>query len=376
MREYCHTFCHIFMHLIKKPLWLLVLVSLLMMSLVYGNHVWKLPVGLVDLDHSNMSRALARKLNAMSRLEIIHYPVELETRKDLADKKIFAVIILPKDTEKNTLNGKEISIQAYGDATNRLPNGLIQKDILSAYEDTISNYNKTLAMKNNWSDKDFASYEQPISASLVELYNAGISFSAIIFPGLVSMILQQSLLVACVTITLGLKRQDGDLMLFSEYMGGVSATFPIWIILSLVVYVILPNILGYRQTADIPSLIAVTIPFIYAVIGLSRVITECLLHSGLIYLTLPFITLPVFFISGTIWPLQAMPSTVRFISYMLPSTWATKAMAGMNQMSMPLADVTKEIIILIILGSLYLAIGEFVYRKRNRLRFRFMQRKI
>ncbi|WP_258019934.1 ABC transporter permease [Yersinia enterocolitica] len=100
MIEYWKTFCHVLIHLIKKPLWLLVLISLSMMSLVYGNHVWKLPVALVDLDHSNMSRSLARKLNSMSRLEIIHYSVEMDTRKDLANKKIFSVIIIPKDTEK------------------------------------------------------------------------------------------------------------------------------------------------------------------------------------------------------------------------------------------------------------------------------------
>ncbi|HEN3589513.1 TPA: ABC transporter permease, partial [Yersinia enterocolitica] len=262
MIEYWKTFCHVLIHLIKKPLWLLVLISLSMMSLVYGNHVWKLPVALVDLDHSNMSRSLARKLNSMSRLEIIHYSVEMDTRKDLANKKIFAVIIIPKDTEKNILKGEDISIQASGDATNRLPNGLIQKDILSVYEDTIFEYNKSLAMKSNWSSKDFDSFFQPINPTLIDLYNAGVSFSAIIFPGLVSMILQQSLLVACVTITLGLKREDGDLMLFREFLGGVSATFPIWIILSFVVYIILPNVLGYRQTASIMEVLVISIPFI------------------------------------------------------------------------------------------------------------------
>lgn len=376
MIEYWKTFCHVLIHLIKKPLWLLVLISLSMMSLVYGNHVWKLPVALVDLDHSNMSRSLARKLNSMSRLEIIHYSVEMDTRKDLANKKIFAVIIIPKDTEKNILKGEDISIQASGDATNRLPNGLIQKDILSVYEDTIFEYNKSLAMKSNWSSKDFDSFFQPINPTLIDLYNAGVSFSAIIFPGLVSMILQQSLLVACVTITLGLKREDGDLMSFREFLGGVSATFPIWIILSFVVYIILPNVLGYRQTASITEVLVITIPFIFSVIGLSRIITECLLHSGLIYLTLPFITLPVFFISGTIWPLQAMPVAVRFIAYLLPSTWATKAMVGINQMSLPLNDVAKEILFMFILGSIYLTIGEVIYRKRNQLRLRFMQRRI
>ncbi|UXD25878.1 ABC transporter permease [Yersinia enterocolitica] len=100
MIEYWKTFCHVLIHLIKKPLWLLVLISLSMMSLVYGNHVWKLPVALVDLDHSNMSRSLARKLNSMSRLEIIHYSVEMDTRKDLANKKYLLSLLFQRIRKK------------------------------------------------------------------------------------------------------------------------------------------------------------------------------------------------------------------------------------------------------------------------------------
>ncbi len=51
-------------------------------------------------------------------------------------------------------------------------------------------------------------------------------------------------------------------------------------------------------------------------------------------------------------------------------------MVGINQMSLPLNDVAKEILFMFILGSIYLTIGEVIYRKRNQLRLRFMQRRI
>ncbi|MGK9541632.1 ABC transporter permease, partial [Salmonella enterica subsp. enterica] len=88
----------------------------------------------------------------------------------------------------------------------------------------------------------------------------------------------------------------------------------IWLFLSIVLFVLWPWILGYRQTATIPEIIMLTFPFLLAVLGLGKLVTECLRSVEMIYLTLSFITMPVFYISGTIWPLQAMPTWVRGVS--------------------------------------------------------------
>ena len=77
----------------------------------------------------------------------------------------------------------------------------------------------------------------------------------------------------------------------------------------------------------------------------------------MIYLTLSFITMPVFYISGTIWPLQAQPDWVRGVSSMLPSTWATKAIAGVNQMGLPFNEVGSDILMLLLLCAFYTALG-------------------
>ncbi len=103
-----------------------------------------------------------------------------------------------------------------------------------------------------------------------------------------------------------------------------------------------------------------TFPFLLAVLGLGKLVTECLRSVEMIYLTLAFITTPVFYMSGTIWPLQAMPDWVRMIASALPSTWATNAMAGLNQMGLPFSDVLMDIVMMLILGVIYTVIGVFI----------------
>ena len=122
-------------------------------------------------------------------------------------------------------------------------------------------------------------------------------------------------------------------------------------------------------------MLLLTFPFLLAVLGLGKLVTECLRKVELIYLTLSFITMPVFYISGTIWPLQAMPAWVRGISSSLPSTWATKAIAGVNQMGLGFTDVLNDLLMLLFLGAFYALLGTLVGMLRNGVELRALFRK-
>ncbi|TFT83718.1 ABC transporter permease, partial [Proteus mirabilis] len=81
--------------------------------------------------------------------------------------------------------------------------------------------------------------------------------------------------------------------------------------------------------------------------------------------TLAFVTTPVFYISGTIWPLQAMPDWVLAISSALPSTWAVNAMAGINQMGLSFQSILGDIVMMLVLGVIYTILGVLVGMLRN-----------
>lgn len=118
--------------------------------------------------------------------------------------------------------------------------------------------------------------------------------------------------------------------------------------------------LGYRQTANIPEILLLTFPFLLAVLGLGKLMTEYLCSIEMIYLTLAFITKPIFYLSSTVWALQAMPGWVQVISYCIPSTWPTKAIAGVNQMALSLNEVWDVVLILLVMGMIYTLLGACV----------------
>lgn len=369
------TFSKVLTGLLDKPMWMMLLLSLCVMSLVYANRtVWDLPVAVIDQDHSTASRMLTRQLDATSKVETNHYDNLADAERDLALRKLFAVIIMPVDLEKKILAGENIVIPVYGDATNRLANGQIQQDVLAAYQALLTQYNTDLLLSNGFSERQASVVLSPIIGQSLDVFNPGISFAAIIFPGLLVMLLQHSLLIASVRVSIVLNSGPSGKPAIPAFLGGISALIPVWLFLSIVLFVLWPWILGYRQTASIPEILLLTFPFLLAVLGLGKLVTECLRSVELIYLTLAFVTTPVFYISGTIWPLQAMPAWVRAISSMLPSTWATKAIAGVNQMGLPFKDVGGDILMLLLLCAFYTFIGIAVGMLRDGVRLRAMFR--
>lgn len=370
------TFSKVLTGLLDKPMWMMLLISLCVMSLVYANRtVWDLPVAVIDQDHSSASRMLTRQLDATSKVKTVQYENLADAEHDLALRQLFAVIIMPVDLEKKILAGQNIVIPVYGDATNRLANGQIQQDVLAAYQSILTQYNSDLLLRNGFSERQASVVLSPMVGQTLDLFNPGISFAAIIFPGLLVMLLQHSLLIASVRVSIVLNSGPSGKPAIPAFLGGISALIPVWLFLSIVLFVLWPWILGYRQTASISEILLLTFPFLLAVLGLGKLVTECLRSVELIYLTLAFLTTPVFYISGTIWPLQAMPAWVRGISSMLPSTWATKAIAGVNQMGLPFRDVGGDILMLLLLCGFYTFIGIAVGMLRDGVRLRAMFRR-
>lgn len=366
LKMYWASFKRILLRFLATPKWALLLVSISLMSLVYGNgSITNLPIAVIDLDHTQSSRDLTRALSMSSKISIVNYDNQNDAYLDVNRRKIFAVVTIPRNYEKRLLKGEAVTISAYGDATSRMANGQIQQDLKTIYQQVISDYNSKILRNNGFTDAQIDSVLMPIQGQTDPLFNSGISLTAITFPGLLVMLLQHSLLIASTRTHIALNTLPQGKPANIIFIGSLSALLPIWLFLSIVLFGLWPWVLGYRQLASLPEILLMTFPFLFAVMGLSKLLTECLRRVEMIYLTLAFLTTPVFYLSGTIWPLDAMPSSVQFISKLLPSTWAVNMIASVNQMGLSIADNGFNLLMLVVLGLFYFSIGIFISAVRD-----------
>lgn len=368
MENFWNVFRQSLKNMLGKPLWLLMVLSVALTTLPYAHRTMDdLPVAVIDMDHSAVSRELIRLLDAAPKIATRAYDQLPEAQHDLAWRELFGIVVIPVDFEKRVLRGESVTVPIFGDATNRMANGQIQQDISATYTELSLRYNRERLMRGGFSEEQSNVLLQPAIGQLTDLFNPGTSFAAIVLPGLVTLILQHSLLLSCTRVNLNLRggtprslRQPT-----STRFGRYAAQLLIWMVLAMLFYVIWPWMMGYRQTASFFMLMGLVLPFLLAVIAMSEFIAELLPSEEAVYLTMTFITLPLFYMAGFTWPPQAMPQWVQMLADAIPSTWAIRAVVEMNQMNLPLSAVADRILILFAMAAAYGLLGTLIYQYRN-----------
>ena len=317
MKNYLQILRETLKAMLSKPMWLMVVASVCITSLPYMNHTaLDLPVAVVDEDHSDVSRELVRLLDSAPKVAVVGYDSLPQAKRDLAWRELYAIIVIPLNFEKRLLRGEALVIPYFGDATNRMANGQIQQDISAVYSALTNRYNAALLEREGFTATQAQVVLSPLVGQLTDLFNPGISFAAIVLPGLLSLILQHSLLLGCTRGNIMLRGGTPRYMRqpLSTRFGRYSAQLLIWTVLAMLFYVIWPHLLGYRQSASFFMLLGIVLPFLIAVIALSEFIAELLPTEESVYLTMTFITLPLFYMAGYSWPEQAMPDWVRWLA--------------------------------------------------------------
>lgn len=368
MQNFWNVFRASLQNMLGKPLWLLMVLSVALTTLPYAHRTMDdLPVAVIDMDHSAASRELIRLLDAAPKIAVRTYSELPTAQRDLAWRELYGIIVVPLEFEKRVLRGEAVTIPIFGDATNRMANGQIQQDIGTTYNELSLGYNRDLLKRNGFSEEQADVLLSPVVGDLSALFNPGTSFAAIVLPGLVTLILQHSLLLSCTRVNLNLRggtprslRQPP-----STRFGRYAAQLLIWTVLSMLFYVIWPWMMGYRQTASFFMLMGLVLPFLLAVIAMSEFIAEVLPSEEAVYLTMTFITLPLFYMAGFTWPPQAMPAWVQWLADAIPSTWAIRAVVEMNQMNLPLSAVADRILVLLGMAAAYGLLGTLIYQFRN-----------
>ncbi|MFZ5957973.1 ABC transporter permease [Pseudomonas sp. QL9] len=368
MQNFWNVFRASLQNMLGKPLWLLMVLSVALTTLPYAHRTMDdLPVAVIDMDHSAASRELIRLLDAAPKIAVRTYSELPTAQRDLAWRELYGIIVVPLEFEKRVLRGEAVTIPIFGDATNRMANGQIQQDIGTTYNELSLRYNRDLLKRSGFSEEQADVLLSPVVGDLSALFNPGTSFAAIVLPGLVTLILQHSLLLSCTRVNLNLRggtprslRQPP-----STRFGRYAAQLLIWTVLSMLFYVIWPWMMGYRQTASFFMLMGLVLPFLLAVIAMSEFIAEVLPSEEAVYLTMTFITLPLFYMAGFTWPPQAMPAWVQWLADAIPSTWAIRAVVEMNQMNLPLSAVADRILVLLGMAAAYGLLGTLIYQFRN-----------
>lgn len=357
----------------------------LVYSVGYSKEVLtELSFAVVDLDQSNASRKYISMLDATNELQITHKLNSLKEAEDLCQKNIIkGVLLIPNDFEKEILTGKQTNVALYADGSYFLK---YKTEVLAT--NTVNTYfNAGISIKRYMIDGQSFSQAKvaasPISVQTQILYNPASAYGSFVMPGLILVVLQQTLLIgigilggsfsASKMTPFLLPEEKRNKEIFPFLMGKAGAYLLISLFNVAFAVILVHHWLNFPDKNNITDILMLLFPFLVATVFLGIALSTLFRHRESAIVFMVFLSPIALFFSGISWPVSAMPDWIVSMSKILPGTTAVPAYLRLRTMGVGISEVRHEMIFLYLLAVLYAAItfGYFylrVYTDRNKAR--------
>ena len=337
-----------------------------------GEVLRKLPIAVVDQDDTELSRDFLQALNADQALAVTARAATLAQAKAALDRHdVYAIVAIPKDTERQVLRGEQARIAAYVDAAYLL----LYTQTLQGVSEAASTASADVASRGARSEGNLAYSARARSAPVVlvsePLFNPTGGYADYVVPAAFVLILQQTLLLGVASI--GGAAYEGAGRASRRLRSGARAVFGqmlahcVFAVPGLTLYlVVLPRVYGFSTMGRLPDLVLMAVPFVLSVSFMAQFVGAWFKRRESAVLLLVAVSLPLFFFVGVSWPVDAIPDFVRAGSRVFPSTSAIDGLIRINQMGASVLDVRRDWTNLWILAVVYGLLAVAATRIANR----------
>lgn len=356
---------------------LILVIGVILYSLIYAipyatELIKDVPVAVVDLDNSTLSRTFTSNMDASDYVQVSQKLSNVqEAKEEFYQDDVKAYIVIPQDFERNLKRGKKINVSLYSDASYLL----IYKAVTSGVVTTANEFSAGLEIKklikNGASKQEALNQVRPFEMVSIPLFNPSGGYESYLYPLILVLIIQQTLLVG-IGLMDGSAREralKGEAFCKvsnhpSEIILGKTLAFTsIYLIHSFTYFIIYPAIHDYTMYYNLLAMYAILIPYLFA---------SCFLAQSLVYffteregslLTITLTSLPIIFVAGFLWPKESLPAWMAALAFALPSTPAINGIVRINQMGASFYQVLPDFLILLGLCILYYIVAFWVVQK-------------
>lgn len=306
------------------------LISFIILLSVFSAGVpHNIPVGVVDMDNTNLSRKISMWINATQEAEVtMRLPNQEEAYRQMAEGKLDAVIVISEGTEKNILKGVGQPVSVFINNTNLLKGGYLQKGIYKALATLSGGIKLQVAMKSGLPERQAKAKIQPVRLQQHVLFNPFGNYSYFLLSALLPLMIVIFTLLSNV-FAIGTEVREGTGPEWLEHANGslivglAGKLLPYTMLLS-VVTVVMNVVLFVQMGTPLRG------NFAFIVMGeLGMIITYQLLAVLLVAVTANLrlalslasaYAMMALTFSGLTFPQFAMPLVAKAFSYLFPFT--------------------------------------------------------
>ena len=317
----------------------------------------QLPIVIVDLDQSPMSRALIRKTLGVRAVFSMESGVSLKQAEGIVERgEARGILLVPADFQRDILRGGRGEVALFGDGARLGDAGTA----LAGMADAIGGFGRDAVL----AQARFAGLpaEAPLHLIQRPLFNTREGYGSSVVPAASGIIIHQVLLMGIVLL-IGARQQRGRLALRPAQLLGVVAGFEV---IGLAQYLYYNGFVfwfqDYPRAGSFTGMMVTGVLMITATISFALFVGSFFRVRERAVMFLSLTSVPLFFLANVSWPKPSSPVALTWIARLLPSTAGITAMVKFNQMGARFPEVAPELANLAFLALLYGGLAAWRFR--------------
>lgn len=318
----------------------------------------QLPVVVVDLDRSPMSRAVVRKVLAVRAVRVTASVSSVAEARTMVDAgEAHGIVMIGADFQREILRGRQGEVALFGSGAMLSHGGTV----LAGLGDAVAAFGPEAAL----GQARFAGVPSTTPFRLVQrpLFNTLEGYGSAVVPAVAGVIVHQTLLVGIVLLAGARRERLGTLAQSTPELAGVMAAFGAIGILNLFYYS--GFVFWYQDYPRAGNAVGMAVAgglFIAAATSLALFVGSFFKVRERALQVIAVTSLPMFFLANVSWPAPASPLLLTWIAKLLPTTPGINAMVKFNQMGALLSETMPELLNLAVLVLFYGGLAAWRYR--------------
>lgn len=344
----------------------------LLYSWIYNNEVVRdVPVAVVDMSHSDKSRQFIREYDATPDTKVAYYCNSIDEAKILVGKQqVRGILYFPSDFAANINRMQQAHVGVFCDMSIMLDYKAIYQSATAVASDI--NTKIQIQLSGNKTDREDEISTKPLDYDQVSIFNVTGGYGNFIIPGVLMLILQQTLLLG-IGLSAGTARENNrykDLVPVSKHYQGIfrivlgksMCYFMIYAILSAYIVLVVPRMFHFVSIEHASDLLGLMIPYLLSCIFFGMTLSCLVRYRENVMLLVIFTSVPFLFLAGISWPQSDIPGVWRAVACLFPSTFGIRGFVRLNSMGATLPDIQEEYQALWIQVTVYFFLACLVYR--------------
>lgn len=315
-------------------------VFMLVALIYYHGAAREIPVSVLDLDQTPLSRLLIRSLNATGGINVAGEAEHInQLHNVLFTQRYAALYVLPRGLEAGVQHGRQVVITCYRNSVNPITANVLNSEGSAAIKTISAGIVLQQARAKAAAEQQAYAMANPLTLQAAPLYNPCYNYQFFMLMPLFFAMYHMAAMLAGALFAFGNKSGGG---LFTAQAVAAATAAAVVLLLSAA------GALLFKQSAPPLSLSSVLLPCgsLLACYAVGQGIGTLAATQMFAAEASVFISTPAFIFSGYTFPVEAMPLLHQVISAISPFTWFMRAYLSLPVMRLPLGHAALPIAVL------------------------------